>query len=170
LEADDPNTTAPASPAMDTPPIAAPPSQAPSDLGTAPSSLPPDPTTPAAPVTTGLSGRKFVFIQDAHVKKWHGEHDAEGGIKRFTEYEVSDEDLDKWLTAHKFDDKMDLVKTALSGKRPLPPSIYHDFKKEVIAGSLGADKGSIDITFDSDKNFDNPSTTDLDVVFLKSVK
>ena len=57
---------------------------------------------------------------------------------------------------------------ALAGRRPMPQDVYSTFKKEVVAGDLGTDKGIIDIKFDSDSNFSNPSTSDLEVVFLKS--
>ena len=145
------------------------PTPTPSDLGTAPSALPPDPNAP--PVNpTAPPGKKFVFIQDAHVKKWHGDSDNEGGTKRFTEYEISDEELATWLEAHDDDDQAEIIKAALDGKRPMPQDVYLQFKKEVLDGTLGSDKGSIDVTFDSDKNFDNPTTANLEVVFLKSTK
>jgi hypothetical protein len=171
LEAEDPlsaTPSLPASPASDVPPPSTP-TPAPSDLGTAPAALPPDPNAPAAGPEEP-TGKKFIFIQDAHLKKWHGDSDNEGGTKRFTEYEVSDEELGKWLETHDDDDQAELIKAALDGKRPMPQSVYHKFKKEVLDGTLGADKGTIDVIFDSDKNYDNPTTSNLDVVFLKSTK
>lgn len=168
LEDVDPLTTAPAV-GTDMPAPTPPPPPAP-DLGTgAPSDLPPDPN--AAPTTqTAPTELKFVFIQEAPLKKWHGEFDKNGGTKKFTVFGVSPEDLTKWLEAHNSDSDVNVVKAALFGKRAMPASLYHDFKREVETGELGTDKGSIDITFDSDKDFDNPATDDLDVVFLKSTK
>jgi hypothetical protein len=153
----------PPSPAVDTPP---PP---PADFGAGSSTLPPDPNAPA-PAPTEPTGLRFVFIQDAPQKKWHGEFDKDGGVKRFTVYEVSQEELEKWLTTHKDEENAELVKAALNGKRPMPSNVYSDFKREVMDGTLGTDKGPIDITFDSETDFDNPSTDDLNVVFLRSSK
>lgn len=169
LEQEDPTAPPPpASPATDMPPTPTTPATPP-DLGTSPSTLPPDPNA-APPTPEEPQDMKFIFIQDAAGKKWHGEHDKNGGAKKFTVYGVSKEDLEKWLTAHKMDAKSDKVEAALTGKREMPSSVYSEFKKEVVGGELGTDKGTIDITFDSENNFDNPSTTDLDVVFLKPAK
>ena len=153
-------------------PEAAPPPPAP-DMAIPPApdmgaGLPPDPNaapvTPAATTTTS----KFIFIQDAENKKWFGSHDGQGGVKRFTQYEIEPEALIKWLEAHKMESDKDLVMAALAGRRNFPANIYSEFKEEVKDGLLGIDKGTVDITFDSDDNFNNPSTPDLDVVFLKS--
>lgn len=169
LEQEDPTAAPPpASPVTDVPP----PPPTPNTPSTPPGtnvSLPPDPNA-APPIPEEPKGSKFVFIQDAPEKKWHGQFDKNGGVKRFTVYEVMPEDLEKWLTTHKDDSDADQVNAALSGKRPMSSSIYSDFKREVTDGTLGSDKGPIDITFDSDTDFDNPSTTDLDVVFLRSKK
>ena len=153
----------PADPAAAAPPPPPPPAP---DLG-GPGALPPDPNAPAAG-PAAPTGSKFIFIQDAENKKWHGSHDENGGTKRFTQYEITPEDLTKWLEVHKFDKEKDLVMAALAGRRPMPQDVYSTFKKEVIAGDLGTDKGIVDIKFDSDSNFSNPSTSDLEVVFLKS--
>lgn len=145
---------------------AAPPPPPPMDPG-APPALPGDPNAaPAGPAAP--TGLKFIFIQDAENKKWHGAHTEDGGTKRFTQYEVTPDELTKWLEVHKFDKEKDLVLAALAGRRPMPETVYTTFKKEVIDGELGTDKGIVDIKFDSDENFNNPSTTDLEVVFLKS--
>lgn len=129
--------------------------------------LPPDPN--AAPVTpTATTSPKFIFIQDAENKKWFGSHDNQGGVKRFTQYEIDPEALTTWLKAHKMESDEKAVIAALAGRRDLPANIYSEFKEEVKNGLLGVDKGTIDVTFDSDDNFKNPSTEDLEVVFLKS--
>ena len=152
-------------------PEAAPPPPAP-DMAIPPApdmgaGLPPDPN--AAPVTpAATTSPKFIFIQDAENKKWFGSHDGQGGVKRFTQYEIDPEALTKWLEAHKMESDKDLVMAALAGRRNFPANIYSEFKEEVKDGLLGIDKGTVDITFDSDDNFNNPSTPDLDVVFLKS--
>jgi hypothetical protein len=157
-----PAPDAAAAPPPPPPPAAAPPPPPPMpDMG----GLPPAPA-PTAP--TGPGTIKFVFIGDAHDKKWHGNHDSDGGTKRFTQYEIAPDDLTKWLEVHQFDKDKDLVLAALSGKRSMPKEVYLKFKEEVKEGDLGTDKGTIDISFDSDTDFSNPSTTDLEVVFLKA--
>ena len=129
--------------------------------------LPPDPN--AAPPTPNAEGdMRFVFIDDAEKKPWHGNHDADGGTKRFTQYSITKDDLTKWLDAHEFEKDQELIMAAFTGKREVPEKVYSILKKEVKSGMLGTDKGTLDIKFDSDKKFDNPSTTDLNIVFLKS--
>ena len=129
--------------------------------------LPPDPN--AAPVTpASTTSPKIIFIQDAENKKWFGSHDGQGGVKRFTQYEIEPEAPTKWLEVHKMESDKDLVMAALAGRRDFPTNIYSEFKKEVTDGLLGVDKGTIDITFDSDDDFKNPSTDNLEVVFLRS--
>lgn len=166
---DEPAAIPPPAPdaAIPPPPPAAP------DMGMPPpapdmaAGLPPDPN--AAPVAPSANtSPKFIFIQDAENKKWFGSHDGQGGVKRFTQYEIDPEALTKWLEVHKMESDKDLVMAALAGRRNFPANIYSEFKEEVKNGLLGVDKGTVDITFDSDDNFNNPSTPDLDVVFLKS--
>lgn len=166
---DEPAAIPPPAPdaAIPPPPPAAP------DMGMPPpapdmaAGLPPDPN--AAPVAPPANtSPKFIFIQDAENKKWFGSHDGQGGVKRFTQYEIDPEALTKWLEVHKMESDKDLVMAALAGRRDFPANIYSEFKEEVKNGLLGVDKGTIDVTFDSDDNFKNPSTDDLEVVFLKS--
>lgn len=163
-------TVPPASPAMDMPPTApaAPGTNPTQDMGLG-MELPPDPNV-APPVPEEPKPFKFVFIQDAAHKKWYGQADKDGGIKRFSVYEVMPDELESWITNHSQDEDTNLIQAALNGKRPMPSSVYSDFKREILSGSLGADKGPIDITFDSDTDYDNPATDDLGVVFLRSTK
>ena len=152
----------PPPPDMGMPPM--PPS--PPDLG---AGLPPDPNAvPVPPAAT--TSPKFIFIQDAENKKWFGSHDGQGGVKQFTQYEIDPKALTTWLEDHNMESNKDLVMAALAGKRPMPNSVYSTFHKEVTSGIVKGctDKGTIDVTFDSDDNFKNPSTEDLEVVFLKS--
>jgi hypothetical protein len=129
--------------------------------------LPPDPNAaPVAPPTN--TSPKIIFIQDAENKKWFGTHDGQGGVKRFTQYEIDPEALTKWLEVHKMESDKDLVMAALAGRRDFPANIYSEFKDEVKDGLLGVDKGTVDITFDSDDNFNNPTSDNLEVVFLRS--
>jgi hypothetical protein len=166
LEDDPAPAPAAAPPPPPADPIAAMPPPPPADMGM-PGALPPDPNAaPAGP--TAPTGLKFIFIQDAENKKWHGSHGEDGGTKRFTQYDVTPDELTKWLEVHKLDTDKDLVLAALAGRRPMPENVYSTFKKEVLSGDLGSDKGTLDIKFDSDDNFSHPSTTDLEVVFLKS--
>ena len=129
--------------------------------------LPPDPNAvPVAPPAN--TSPKIIFIQDAANKKWFGSHDGQGGVKRFTQYEIDPEALTKWLEVHKMESDKDLVMAALAGRRDFPANIYSEFKDEVKDGLLGVDKGTVDITFDSDDNFNNPTSDNLEVVFLRS--
>jgi len=136
----------------------------PPDMG---AGLPPDPNAP--PVTpAATTSPKIIFIQDAENKKWFGAHDGQGGVKRFTQYEIEPEALTKWLEVHKMESDKDLVMAALAGRRDFPANIYSEFKEEVTDGLLGVDKGTVDVTFDSDDNFKNPTSDNLEVVFLRS--
>jgi len=129
--------------------------------------LPPDPNAaPVAPPTN--TSPKIIFIQDAENKKWFGAHDGQGGVKRFTQYEIDPEALTKWLEVHKMESDKELVMAALAGRRDFPANIYSEFKEEVKGGLLGVDKGTVDVTFDSDDNFNNPTSDNLEVVFLRS--
>jgi len=131
--------------------------------------LPPDPNAPAA-APGSEEEAKFIFIDDAEKKPWYGNHNQDGGTKRFTQYSIPKEDLIKWLDVHEFENDQELVTASLAGKRDMPKKVYDILKKEVKDGTLGTDKGTVDIKFDSEKNFDKPSTTDLNVIFLKSEK
>lgn len=166
FEADETETVAPASePPAGPPPPPAPEVAAP-DLGMPAPDTPPAEAPTAEP--TPSDEMKFIFIKDAKSKKWHGTHSSEGGVKRFTQYAVTADELTKWLDVHKFDADKDIALASLAGKRDMPNEVYSTFKREVEDGSLGSEKGTIDIKFDSDTKFDNPSTSDLNVVFLKS--
>jgi hypothetical protein len=157
---------APAPPAAAPPP---PPAMPAPDLGAGvPPAMPPDPNAPPA-AAAGPTEMKFVFIKDAVKKPWHGHHDSEsGGTKRLVQYSVTKEELEKWLEVHEFEAESELVMAALAGKRTMPLDVYKKFKAEVKDGSLGSDRGTTDIKFDTDSDFDQPSTSDLDIVFLKS--
>ena len=168
---DEPAAAAPPAPEAAPPPppppaldMAIPPMPPAPDMG---AGLPPDPN--AAPVTpASTTSPKIIFIQDAENKKWFGAHDGQGGVKRFTQYEIEPEALTKWLEVHKMESDKDLVMAALAGRRDFPANIYSEFKKEVTDGLLGVDKGTVDVTFDSDDNFKNPTSDNLEVVFLRS--
>ena len=130
--------------------------------------LPPDPN--AAPVTpAATTSLKFIFIKDAKNKKWHGQHSENGGVKRFTQYEIGPEALTRWLEEHNMESNKDLVMAALAGKRPMPNSVYSTFHKEVTSGIVKdcTDKGTVDVTFKSDDNFKNPTSDNLEVNFVR---
>lgn len=153
----------PPPPALD---MAIPPMPPPPDMG---AGLPPDPNAqPVTPAST--TSLKFIFIQDAENKKWFGSHDGQGGVKRFTQYEIGPEALTKWLETHNMESNKDLIMAALAGKRPMPNSVYSTFHKEVTSGIVRdcTDKGTVDVTFKSDDNFKNPTSDNLEVVFLRS--
>ena len=130
--------------------------------------LPPDPN--AAPVTpAATTSLKFIFINDAKNKKWHGQHSENGGVKRFTQYEIGPEAITRWLEEHNMESNKDLVMAALAGKRPMPNSVYSTFHKEVTSGIVNdcTDKGTVDVTFKSDDNFKNPTSDNLEVNFVR---
>ena len=158
---------APPAPDAATPPPPAPDSAIPPPSPDMGAGLPPDPN--AAPVTpAATTSLKFIFIQDAENKKWFGTHDGQGGVKRFTQYEIEPAALTAWLVAHKMESNEKTVMAALAGRRDFPANIYSEFKEEVKDGLLGVDKGKVDVTFDSDDNFNNPTSDNLEVVFLRS--
>jgi len=129
--------------------------------------LPPDPN--AQPVTpAATTSQKFIFIQDAKNKKWFGSHDDQGGVKRFTQYQIDPTDLTKWLEVHGMESHKDLVMVALTGTRDLPDHIYKELKKEVTNGMLGVDKGTVDVTFSSDTDFKKYTVDNLAVGCVKS--
>ena len=130
--------------------------------------LPPDPNAqPVTPAST--TSLKFIFIQDAKNKKWHGQHSENGGVKRFTQYEIGPEALTRWLEDHNMESNKDLVMAALAGKRPMPNSVYSTFHKEVTSGIVKdcTDKGTVDVTFKSDDNVKNPTSDNLEVNFVR---
>ena len=127
------------------------------DLG-APA-LPPDPN---APIQTGPPPIRMAFLDPS--EPWHSEYSNGGGVKRFTEYEISQADLDKWITDSKLDAKKEEFMKAVSAKEPMARDLYDKLKSDFIAKKIGVNKGDIDIEYDNKKI---PSTSNLEVNFIK---
>lgn len=141
----------------DAPPISSPDPMADPFAGAV---LPPDPNAPAA--SSGTGSTRIVFLDKD--KSWHSEFTDGGGVKRYKEYELPQADLDKWITDNNFTDKKEQITVALTGTKALPEDVYDKLKSALSSDKLGKDRGDIDINYD-DKSI--PSTSDLDVIFLK---
>jgi hypothetical protein len=126
--------------------------------------LPPDPNAPVP--TAGQTGDINIVLVDDD-KKWHSNYTGGGGVKRYKEYQLKQADLDKWITDSQLDSKKTDIVDALRGKGFLDKEVYDKLKSAMAAKKLGIDKGDIDIEFDSKLS---PSTTKLDVNFIKSKK
>ena len=122
--------------------------------------LPPDPNAPVE--TTPSSMIKFVMLDPD--KDWHSEYDDGGGIKRFPEYEVDAADLAKWIDSNGLTGEKDQIMQAFQGKKSMSNEAYDKLKKALKGDSLGKERGDLDIEYD-EKSI--PSTTDLNVVFVK---
>ena len=165
LEADE--AVPPTEPAPDPAPAAdlsAPPP--PPDLGGTPpfdplagATLPPDPNAPAP--TAGASVFKVVFLDSA--KPWHSKYADGGGVKRYKEYEISQADLDKWVTDSKLDANKDDLSQAISGKKQIDKNLFDKLKAAATSNKLGKDRGDVDVDYDTKQI---PSTAKLDLVFI----
>lgn len=155
-----PAPEAPAEPApASTPPPPPMPDSAPIDMG---STLPPDPNAPAA-APAGSGTIKLVIIDSD--KKWHTKYSDGGGVKRYPEYEVTQAEIDKWITDSGLTDKAADINAAISGKKSLESDVLDKLKKSLNTKSFGKDRGEVDITFDANVH---PSTSDLELIFVKS--
>lgn len=169
LEADE----APATPAPDLPPPAAPepPPSAPPlpDLGATPMSdplagatLPPDPNAPAP--TAATSTFRVVFLENE--KPWHSKYADGGGVKRYTEYEIAQADLDKWIADSKLDANKEEISQAITGKKPIGKDVFDKLKTAATSNKLGKNRGDVDVDYDTKMI---PSTSKLDLVFITHI-
>lgn len=124
------------------------------------SALPDDPNVP---IQQGPPPFRMVFLDPD--RPWHTRYDDGGGVKRFTEYEISQDDFTKWLTDSKLDAKQDEIMQYMTAKKPMPADLYDKLKKQFADNKIGVNKGQIDVEYDSHKG---PSTSKLDVNFIKS--
>ena len=124
------------------------------------SALPADPNTP---IQQGPPPFKLVFLDPD--RPWHINYSEGGGVKRFTEYEISQDDFNKWITDSNLDSKKAEILDYISAKAPMPKDIYDKLKSQFIDKKIGVDKGEIDVEYDSKKS---PSTNKLDVNFIKA--
>jgi hypothetical protein len=168
LEADEaaPAAEPAAEPAPPADPIASTPPPPMPDLGGAPMSdplagatLPPDPNAPAP--TAGASVFKVVFLDSE--KPWHSKYADGGGVKRYKEYEISQADLDKWITDSKLDANKDALSQAIGGKNPIEKTLFDKLKAAANSNKLGKDRGDVDVDYDTKQI---PSTAKLDLIFV----
>lgn len=121
--------------------------------------LPPDPNAPLP--TDEPPAIKLVFLDKDH--SWHSQYADGGGVKRFTEYQINNADLDSWITNNNLTSSRDQIYNAIEKAEPLPSTIYDKLKAELSSNKLGKDLGSIDIDYDNQKV---PSVNDLNVIFI----
>jgi hypothetical protein len=168
LEADEaaPAAEPAAEPAPPADPIASTPPPPMPDLGGAPMSdplagatLPPDPNAPTP--TAGASVFKVVFLDSE--KPWHSKYADGGGVKRYKEYEISQADLDKWITDSKLDANKDALSQAIGGKNPIEKTLFDKLKAAANSNKLGKDRGDVDVDYDTKQI---PSTAKLDLIFV----
>jgi hypothetical protein len=166
LEADEaaPAPAPAAEPAPPADPLASAPP--PMDFGADPMSdplagatLPPDPNAPAP--TAGQSVFKVVFLDPA--KPWHSKYADGGGVKRYTEYEINQADLDKWITDSKLDANKDDLSQAVSGMKPIEKTLFDKLKTAATSNKLGKDRGDVDVDYDTKQI---PLTAKLDLIFI----
>ena len=110
---------------------------------------------------------KFIFIEDGEV----GDEKYPDGTssKKYASYEISKDDLDKWLSSNIISTKelelsdavIDVKKKAISKyisgeKSILPPDskgLIDKFRKQVIGDQIGEKLNDIDVTFYDSKTY-----------------
>lgn len=121
--------------------------------------LPADPNAPAQ--STASADSRIVFLDSD--KGWHSKYTDGGGVKRYTEYQISQADLDKWITDSKLDANKDDIQQAIMGKKALSLDTFNKLKSAFSSGKLGKNRGDIDIEYD---NKMVPSTNKLEIIFV----
>lgn len=122
--------------------------------------LPPDPNQPIPQANS--TEIKFVMLDPD--KEWHSEYDDGGGVRRFSEYEVTQSDLDKWIEDNGLSAEKDKIIKAFKGDIGLSRELFDKLKKSLNSEELGKNLGDLDIEYDEK---DDPSTGELEVVFIK---
>jgi hypothetical protein len=125
-----------------------------------------DPNAEAAPAPK-IDKYKFIFIEDGE----QGDHRYPDGSssKKYASFEVSKDDLDKWLSSNiistkelKLSDSLiDVKKKAIfkyiaGEKSVLPPDskiLIDKFRKQVVNDQIGDKLKDIEVTFFSDGTF-----------------
>jgi hypothetical protein len=110
---------------------------------------------------------KFIFIEDGEV----GNHKYPDGTtsKKYTSYQISKDNLDKWLSSNIISTKelelsdavIDVKKKSISKyisgeKSILPPDskgLIDKFRKQVIGDQIGEKLNDIDVTFYDSKTY-----------------
>jgi len=183
LEADSSTQAAPAAADPSNPPQAGtsgtagssiPPPSPSSGGSSGPTSMPPPPNTsfnsgselpadPNAPVASAEAEPiRLIFVDQS--EPWHTKYSDGGGMKRYQDYELTMDELEQWITSSGLEANHDEIINAVQGTAPLASALYGKFKEAITKKKLGKDRGDIDIEYDSK---DHPSTSDLDVVFVK---
>jgi hypothetical protein len=127
-----------------------------------PSTLPPDPNAPV--VNNAPVNIKLVMLDPD--RKWHTSYTDGGGVKRYPEYEIVPADLEKWITDSNLTAQRDAIMQAIQGKKSMDKEIFTKFKSALATSKLGKNRGDLDIQYDPNKE---PSTTNLDIIFVKPV-
>ena len=139
-----------------------------------PTSMPPPPNTsfnsgqelpvdPNAQIETPEAEPiKLIFVDQS--EPWHTKYSDGGGMKRYKDYELTMDELENWITTSGLDANHDEIINADQGTAPLSSALYGKLKEAITKKKLGKDRGDIDIEYDSNEH---PSTSDLDVVFVK---
>lgn len=120
---------------------------------------------------------KFIFMEDGET----GDTNYPDGTssKKYTSYEVSKTDLDKWLDSNIISTKdlelsdavIDVKKKAISkyisgDKSVLPPDtklLLDKFRKQVVGDQIGSRLKDVEITFYKENSF---GTEDVDITFI----
>lgn len=122
--------------------------------------LPPDPNQPIPQANP--TEIKFIMLDPD--QEWHSEYDDGGGVRRFSEYEVTQSDLDKWIEDTGLFAEKDKIMKAFQGDKGLSLEIFDKLKKSLNSEELGKNLGDLDIEYDENGD---PSTGELEVVFIK---
>lgn len=169
LEADEP---APEPPAPEAEPSSPEPAPTPEPTATPPgaesplpfdplagAALPPDPNASAImPVETSMN---VVFLDPN--KPWHFNYTEGGGVKRYSEYEIEQAELDKWITDSNLESQRDDILQAITGKKPIDKAVFDKIKTAAASKKLGKNRGDIDVNYDSKMT---PSISKLNVIFV----
>lgn len=131
----------------------------------------------AAAAAPKVDKYKFIFMEDGE----EGDHRYPDGTssKKYPTFEISKDDLDKWLTSNiistkelKLSDSLiDVKKKAISkyigGDKPtLPPDskiLLDKFRKQVVNDQIGTKLSDIEVTFYGDGKF---GSEDVEVTFV----
>ena len=123
--------------------------------------LPEDPN--AQPIDNGPKPIKFVLLDTS--TKWHMKYSDGGGVKRYNEYQIMPDELDSWINSNSLSNFKNDIISSISGKTQLDKSVYDKLKNALLSKKIGKNIGISDIIYDPNNN---PSTSDLDINFLKS--
>lgn len=112
--------------------------------------------------------KKYTFVFIDADKPWAAEYPTGGGIKKYKRYEVTEENLTKWIEESKLTERADDIKAALTGEKDFEKSEFYRFKQALRDKTLDyKELGELDVEYGDDMT---PYTGNLDVTFLKAHK